>query len=63
MKNKAAIALQCELNVKLIAALLFILYSSLIWEYSPTPALPIDCAASIIDYLIILILEKNPLKC
>ena len=35
MKNKAAIALQCESNVKLIAALLFILYSRLIWWDKP----------------------------
>ena len=34
IKNKAAIALQCKLNGKLIAALLFIPYSSLIWGYS-----------------------------
>ena len=31
IKNKAAIALQCESDVKLIAALLFIPYSSPIW--------------------------------
>ena len=30
MKNKAVIALQCKLNGNLIAALLFIPYSSLI---------------------------------
>ena len=32
MKNKAAIDLQCKLNGKLIAALLFILYSNLIFQ-------------------------------
>ena len=31
IKNKAANGLQCKLNDKLIAALLFIQYSSLIW--------------------------------
>ena len=34
IKNKAAITLQCKLNGKLIAALLFIPYSSLISGYS-----------------------------
>ena len=31
IKNKAAIAFQCKLNGKLIAALLYILYSIIIW--------------------------------
>ena len=34
IKNKAAIALQCNSNVKLIAAMIFILYSSFIWGNS-----------------------------
>ena len=33
IKNKAAIVLQCESNVKLIAALLFIPYCRLIWGH------------------------------
>ena len=34
IKNKAAIILQCKSDVKLIAALLFLPHSSLIWGYS-----------------------------
>ena len=52
MKNKAAITLQYESNVKLIAALLFILLSRLIWEeiaHGLKRVEPIDAAVIIFE--------------
>ena len=43
IKNKAAIAFQCKLNGKIIAALLYILYTCLIWGYSQATPEPCSC--------------------